>query len=462
MKRFYERLAKKTLLFILIMHLGMLGFSTTYYVSNTGSDSNNGTSTSTAWQTLAKVNSSNLVAGDQILFQKGDTFYGSITVKNSGTAGNPIVFGAYGTGSNPIITGFTTVTSWTNLGSNIWESTNAVSTLSTCEMVSINGVNTAKGRYPNFSNSNSDFLFFQSHSGSTSMTSNSLTGTPNWTGAEIVIKARLYRLHRSKIISQYGGILNYESIPNAPEFDNAGFFIQDDARTLDIPNEWYYNPATHKIRVYSTTQPTNFKAATIDYLIVNNPANVTIENLTFIGANNTAIYSDIRGNNKIVRNCSVSFCGVTGIQIVGWHSVVSGCIIDNCNNFGINQEDNNKYCLIQGCTIRNIGTIVGMGIAGGYTGINSGGDFNHALVMENCSIINCGFNGTSFMGDSIIVKNNYVDNFCNILCDGGGIYISNAARPNANQIIGNVVLNGGLTGSANYGTPWAEDASVLS
>jgi hypothetical protein len=39
-----------------------------------------------------------------------------------------MTFGAYGTGANPIITGFTTVSSWSNLGGNIWESTSAVST----------------------------------------------------------------------------------------------------------------------------------------------------------------------------------------------------------------------------------------------------------------------------------------------------------------------------------------------
>jgi len=244
MKRFYERFAKRTLLSILVVHLSLLSFSATYYVSNTGSDSNNGTSTSTAWQTLAKVNSSNFVAGDQILFQKGGTFYGSITVKNSGTSGNPITFGSYGAGENPIITGFTTVTAWTNLGGNIWESTNAVSTLSTCEMVTVNGVNTAKGRYPNFTNTNNSYLFFQSHTGSTSITSSSLTGTPDWTGAEAVVKTTLYTLHRCRITSQTGSTISWSVATDFEPTNGFGFFIQADARTLDVQNEWYFNPTT--------------------------------------------------------------------------------------------------------------------------------------------------------------------------------------------------------------------------
>src|SRR5674476_666125 len=149
MKLFYQIFTKKTVLSILIVQCSILSFATTYYVSNSGNDSNSGLTTILAWKTLANVNALTFKAGDQILFQKGDTFYGTITVKNSGSAGNPITFGAYGTGANPIIRGFTNVTAWTNLGGNIWESTEAVSVLTNCNMVIINGANTAMGRTPN-------------------------------------------------------------------------------------------------------------------------------------------------------------------------------------------------------------------------------------------------------------------------------------------------------------------------
>lgn len=44
-----------------------------YYVSSNGSDSNNGTSPSTPWQTIAKVNAGTYHGGDTISFLKGDT-----------------------------------------------------------------------------------------------------------------------------------------------------------------------------------------------------------------------------------------------------------------------------------------------------------------------------------------------------------------------------------------------------
>jgi len=72
--------------------------ATNYYVSSSsGNDNNNGLSWSTAWKTMAKVNSKTFAAGDTI------RFYGTITDANltkggTGTQAHPIVF--MGTGPN--------------------------------------------------------------------------------------------------------------------------------------------------------------------------------------------------------------------------------------------------------------------------------------------------------------------------------------------------------------------------
>lgn len=74
-------------------------FSTnTYYFSASGSGSG---CTIGAPCPLSQV-SSHGVAGDSLLFKKGDTFSGTITYTNSGSSGLPIVFDAYGNGVNPI------------------------------------------------------------------------------------------------------------------------------------------------------------------------------------------------------------------------------------------------------------------------------------------------------------------------------------------------------------------------
>jgi len=78
----------------------------TYYVSSSaGSDSNDGCSTATPWQTLSNVNSTTFVAGNQILFQSGGSWTGELHPLGSGSSGSPIVISNYGSGAAPIIAG---------------------------------------------------------------------------------------------------------------------------------------------------------------------------------------------------------------------------------------------------------------------------------------------------------------------------------------------------------------------
>lgn len=76
--------------------------ATTYYVSTTGSNSNNGTSESTPFLTINKC-SRLLVAGDTCLVRGGTyTESGGVRILASGTAANPIRLAAY-PGENPVI-----------------------------------------------------------------------------------------------------------------------------------------------------------------------------------------------------------------------------------------------------------------------------------------------------------------------------------------------------------------------
>ena len=443
MKRFYERFAKRTLLSILIIHLSLLGFSATYYLSNAGSDSNNGTSTSTAWQTLTKVNTSTFVAGDQILFQKGGTFYGSITVKNSGTASNPIVFGAYGTGANPIISGFTKVTSWTNLGSNIWESTSAVSTLSNCMMVSIGGVNTAMGRYPNSGAANSGYLTTTSHSGETSMTCSALTGTPNFTGCEAVIRTKAWVLEKSPIINQSGGTLTMSADLTYPLIDGNGFFIQGGTQTLDQQNEWFYNPSTKKIQVYSTTQPTNVKIASVDNLLTINGDYITVNGIDIEGANSNAIYTTLTTNDHIIiQNCKLSFVGNAAIKLRCEYLTVDNNTITNANNQAIDLY-HCSYVVFSNNDVSNISYLKGMGGArnGDYSCIS--GYFQLNVNIESNTFTNIGGTAISMYGNLITVKNNIIDTFGSVLEDLGAIYSSyDGTTMTSCTVDGNIVMNG--------------------
>ena len=91
-----------------LLLLAMPARATTYYVAAGGNDTNSGTSNAAPWQTIAKVNAATFLPGDSILFNRGDVWYGqSLTAPTSGVSGNPIIYGAYGSGPNPVIKGST-------------------------------------------------------------------------------------------------------------------------------------------------------------------------------------------------------------------------------------------------------------------------------------------------------------------------------------------------------------------
>jgi len=81
------------------------GTGTTYYVASAGSSANTGTFSS-APMNFSKFKSSTFQPGDTILFNKGDTFTGTINWGFGGSLNNPITLDVYGTAaSNPIIDG---------------------------------------------------------------------------------------------------------------------------------------------------------------------------------------------------------------------------------------------------------------------------------------------------------------------------------------------------------------------
>lgn len=78
----------------------------TYYVDDAaGNDANSGTSPSTPWKSLSRINRQVFEPGDRILFKSGGVWTGELHPKGSGTRGHPIRIGRYGQGKRPLIHG---------------------------------------------------------------------------------------------------------------------------------------------------------------------------------------------------------------------------------------------------------------------------------------------------------------------------------------------------------------------
>jgi len=98
----------KVVMFLMLCSylINFMSWATTYYVDATnGNDDDDGQNPSTAWQTIKKINETGFQPGDQVLFKRGEIWREQLTIKSSGTPGNPIFFGCYGEDNKPIIEG---------------------------------------------------------------------------------------------------------------------------------------------------------------------------------------------------------------------------------------------------------------------------------------------------------------------------------------------------------------------
>jgi hypothetical protein len=108
-------------LLVILLLLSLQVRASNYYFSNINSNDNNTGTSASPWATWLKFNSTLEKAkqGDTLFFARGSTWYGNIAV----TPNSGVTIAAYGTGSRPVITGLSTITSWqeTTPGSHIWE-----------------------------------------------------------------------------------------------------------------------------------------------------------------------------------------------------------------------------------------------------------------------------------------------------------------------------------------------------
>jgi hypothetical protein len=83
-------------------------FNRKFYFSSSGNDTlNTGLSVTSPYKTIAKARSLVLQPGDMLLFKRGETFTGQLSIAYNGNAQFPIYIAAYGAGERPLLSGTT-------------------------------------------------------------------------------------------------------------------------------------------------------------------------------------------------------------------------------------------------------------------------------------------------------------------------------------------------------------------
>jgi hypothetical protein len=442
----------RNILILFFLTLNSALSATDFYVSNSGNDSNNGTSTSSPWRTIQKVNSefSKFNPGDRVLFRRGDIFDdATLKIVKSGSNGKPITVGAYGTGAIPVLTSFKQLTSWKSEGGKVYSASLSIEAGSVPEnnkfiriVFTIDGEVHWMGRSEGWRTINTV-------NGVNIFTDNSLTENPRYTGAEVVVRTTPWSVARRRITSHSGGKLTLEDIAKATELrPDYGYYFQNHRGLVDKHGEWFYDTATSKIYVYLDKAPGNYviKAATRNSIIdiTGNYNYLVFENLGLSGGNVSGIQRRIFGsgsNYLTLQNLDINYSGESGINIWNFHnSTFTNNTIKNSLGNGIygRSDSGCNNNIITRNTIINSGLIAGVGNQG-LSGIELRGT---NCVFQYNKIINSGQNGIRNANPSTgaVIKNNFIDHFGLTIDDCGGIYISGDW---SDRIISrNIVLNG--------------------
>jgi len=434
-----------------------------YYFSSSGGNDSYTTAQAqnkaTPWASITKLNSffASIKPGDSILFKRGDTFYGTISITKSGTAALPIILAAYGTGAQPILSGFVPVTGWTSLGGNIYQGS-CPAAGANVNVVTLGGVPQQIGRWPNADAANSGYLKLDSHVAGTQITSSALNTAINWAGAQVAIRKNHWTVDVGTISSNTATVINYSDGSIYQPLDNFGFFIQNSPNTLDQNGEYYYNPATKTLMMYLTAAPTNtsVQVSGLPYVITAyGYSYITVSGLSIMGANNNNF--DVKTTNYFqIKNCTISKAGVYGINAsINTYFSLTNSVVKDMNNDAVNVVSS-VGATISNDSVYNAGMRAGMGqnVTGTYEGIALTGTRG---VVSNNVIFNTGYSAIEFTGDTITVQNNYITNFNQTKDDGGAIY-TNAGKVDSNtnhhalNILNNIIANSGGAPNGTLGS----------
>ncbi|WP_282080347.1 right-handed parallel beta-helix repeat-containing protein [Aquimarina algiphila] len=447
---------KKNFLGIILIFYGLNSglAQRNYYVSASGSDSNNGTSTSSPWKTIAKVNSNkgSFVAGDVINFNRGDVFYGSLDLKGrSGNSGSPIVVKSYGSGKQAVIRAARKLNNWTRHNGNIWKTNLGKIDNARTSSLFLENVAQQIGREPNFNITDGGYRTIGSHTSnnrSISESSNLPYVANRFRGGEITIRTTDDNVKVETITSHSGKTVNFnlsrpnDSFENRIE-DNFGYFFQNHVNTLDKNGEWAHDINAGILYLYTTTNPNNLSVeipSGENAININNGKYFRIQNLRFEG-----------GLSQTLLMSGASNITITGCYLYNGNQYLtlgytltninfSNNVLDQSNNLGLRWEN------ISGVTfsnnkVRNIGMRSGMGARSfiGYSGIRfygrSGGLPN---IIEKNTLEGIGYHALQFGGDNFKIRYNDISNYCFTKDDGGGIYTVGNRESN-NSIYKNIV-----------------------
>ncbi|MFW5760892.1 MAG: right-handed parallel beta-helix repeat-containing protein, partial [Cyclobacteriaceae bacterium] len=304
-----------------------------YFFSNSGDDSNSGNSAESPWKSIEKINEINIEPGTEILLKAGDYFRGKISLKSSGSTGNPIVIKSYGSGNKPVLAGSISV----KVSEKINQNTVSCKVDKKVKGVFYNGEWLNLARYPSKG-------FFSIDAGDKmSLTDRELLlQNIDCTGAAARIRAVNWQYEIAKIAKHEKDTLFFAEKMIYQCNKDYGYFLDDKFEFLTEPGEWFHD--FEKGILYFIPPETSADADQVE--VVTHDVGIDV------GSSNYIQISDLRFENYYL-------AGVLGKTGAGNISI-KNCVFKNIHQDAISLESGTKNFEISD---NQISQIKGRGIA---------------------------------------------------------------------------------------------------
>jgi hypothetical protein len=401
--------------------------NTIYVSSNSNDITGNGTLLK-PYATLGKV-ASVLKNSTKILIEKGSVFYNDILNLASK---NNIVVDSYGTGNAPLISGFKSITGWTNEGGNIWshQDNNFPDEITN---VFIGGYRAIIGRSPKAA-----YSTCTGGSSSTLVDSARTEADGFWNGAELVVRYYDWATGISRISDYTNKTFTFPVYYQDEETNYSysvgngkKYFIQNHVSLCTAQNEWAYNNVTKTLYIYSVAEPANVTASYgTDALCADGAKFITIQNINITGAQRCGININ---NSKVVKIDHVNFqySGIYSMLVqnsneikitntTGYHQNNDFLNMYQCDNIFI-EDNEGLYCGIDTGACRYM-RVFARGGTGGLTGhlINNAVVRHNHIAYTSYSAIAINF------GPKFLIEENHTHHFNLNKYDGGGLSCNTA------------------------------------
>lgn len=437
---------------------------------------NNGMTPALAWKTISKLNSMlvYIKAGDNILFECGSVFFGGIIIPAniSGTKGNPVVFGSYGSGPKPVICGSIPVSGWSQSSVNIWKA--SVDADSITQLFEGNN-RLIHARFPN-----SGYYRVDNTNGKSNLTDANLSRPTNyWKNATLIFRLNEWLMEKVNIDSSNdAGLLTF-SIGSDTSFNaiypGAGYFIQNKYELLDTANEWFFDAKTKTLYIYTLTDPSseNVRASVYANGIQTGwpwvSRYISIQDIEF----REHAFDEIQlygSDGFTIKNCDIYNAGEYGIRLNSnytnfiRYSEISNNNVENSSVTGIFTW-NVAQSLFKGNKISKCGIYPAYGGILSFGGIGMNLFQGDSLTIIYNTIDSCGGTGLSMESNYSLVEKNIISHSMLLYSDGGAIYNGNGNyniyRNNILQFtLGN--MEAGYPGAARYTKELYLDAGIHS